>query len=1337
MMKLFCFLLLLQSSYASYWTSIAPSKKSLPANDLLTKDGEVLSVEEVRELILSGEDISKLDPEGVYNKLWKRNLFKKQKLIDTVDVQENDLLESPTPMKSNSGVFRFSTFKNKKRFNVYLDRSLHTSLLRKNLLRKLGYKVLKSKYLKSIKIQFPSAEKIKDFIEVDLTRGTGLSPDRWVKEIDHKNLIVTLQDLIVFPDEGNKTENLAMGIKPDKLRSRTVRSLVMSYTLVDLIESVNKFKWNAGRVENGMVFVEHNSSPYSFRTTEDDAKWALREISKLTRSDFKEIVEKAFFPKDVEALLIEKIISRRNSLMKLFNIKSHMEFNEKVSYGKSLKDGVMIEKTWEGYASRFSYSHSETPFKDFRYYLYSMGESLTIDNVISKLNESLDAFDLKDFRVDFHKKQFQEGLEHFIETGEFMEFSVGAWAAPIAQGRLITSRNIVIGNQFGTDNLVQTADVFGYSLNLGIHIGIENWETFPTASIRSTIRGQKTYAHLSPVYSLKKAFETPYKNMFVPLLKKKLKENFSEASEYSPAIGKVQLADNLTRTTSKILELKSFKEAEEVWKIIFNELKNVKKLIRPYVNEKEVEKSDGTSVQKLSESLTEKVSGYLEVEDLDLVEKYEQEIFEVMGRVSTLKESIFIDKGEVKKPGTKNTFFFDFLNSFHSYFSLRKVKDEKFILNLEKMFKKGGSNFENDWNKIWKYCLENINSDDAVVVLNFKKDAFETFTNSYFSQKIINIETFALDKILAILKIQDASSFLTTSKVVKKVSGINFVNEYKLQEVDQIIRIIEGNEEEGVYPILATTDSAGESTFSKEYFDSLKDSSIMKKILEFKEPENMGLIFSRKEKLSEVSKLITENLAIGDSLVITEKAVPSIYASGTMSLANTPISLRLGFGDEYQVVSRIHLYRKKANLLQVYVDEGQNNKAIFSASLKKFIEFTKISFERSDGEYQVKVFDINLNPNVLENPEFFRNMTALSILLEDGEGEALENSSKFNSINGDFSDSSSKLGFLMFKAKSLDKLTQYDVKMKDGVKTSLLTVSDESLKGINYESFSKQVLSYYIAKEFESFLWPNNSFENPAYSLWGSSSVLNSNFEASYPYKSKLKFDNLENKFIKISERKQGWSKSKESIQDILEEHNEEFSYYLWPKETVNDITGLKLYDVAINVNIYERGIKNLINLTEKEIYALEVEKFNSTPRRKRMNCPSHKLVNRYVYSQSESSQTCGEYEPVAKTLKYCKRKLRKREIEDFGECLARLSKKAYKYMDKNHFFSILGHGNFYLCGTVDGFREDSETLNDTYHSNCIGRIGSQYPEGPFAELFRALGIQGSEMKGNWLRETL
>ncbi len=497
----------------------------LPADDLLLPTGERLTPEELWQLRSDASsdyarlDLSRIDP--VSNEIWDSQVTPQN---DDLAISSDSRLIFMGAKASASGMFRFNV-KDESASQIYtlaLDKTLHTVLLRRSFLRKLGYKVPSMEWLSKVSVEFDSLEDLNRFKDKLIPEATLGAPSRWVDAVDEAQLKITLKDVAALRPDLSDHYNVALGVPPKALSSRTLRSLLLPYALLNIRESVNKLKWHEGRIDNQVIKLPHFTQA-NFNATIDDAKWILRRMNRLTREDIASSVREANYPKEVELLLVEKIISRRNSLNALFKIiKPDTPFNAEISYGEDLVKGEIKKNEWAGYASNFAHPYPDSPFEDRGYTILSELQSIGIDELVARANEHLEAFDLSMARAEFHQEQFKEGLEHFIETGEFKDFGIGTWVSPVLNGNAIVSRNVVVGQYMGTDNLVQLADTFGFAVTIGAHVGIENLGPAYSAYARGTLSYLKTYTHLKPVKSLKESIKEPYRNMVVPLLKSKL-----------------------------------------------------------------------------------------------------------------------------------------------------------------------------------------------------------------------------------------------------------------------------------------------------------------------------------------------------------------------------------------------------------------------------------------------------------------------------------------------------------------------------------------------------------------------------------------------------------------------------------------------------------------------------------------------------------------------------------------------------------------------------------------------------------------------------------------------
>jgi hypothetical protein len=985
------------------------SKLRIPSDDL-SYQGSILTSLEAKGLQDSATiNLSDLDPNN--NEIYDGVDHSHQSNLDTHEIDNNSEVQFLGALSSNSGLLRFNAVGSENTiFTIHLDKTLHSLLLRKNLLEKCGFIIPEMKYFKKIKVHFESEELKTNFIKTIIPENTLGASDRWITEQDSLN--VTLQDVVLTIPSETDFYNVAMGIPTDVINSRTLRSLALFYNVVNLEESVNQFSWVSAKIDNKALVLNHFTGN-SFNSSIDDILWGLKKLNKLKREDIKLIVENSFFPSGVKEVLVEKIISRISALNKLLNLKDYkLAFNSKINVDNLVVEGRINITKFEGFASRFAYGEAETPFDQLRYYLYSKLQSNVIDNAISYLNKNMEGYDLSAKRTAYFQDQFKTGLQHFIDTGELLPITVGTWSSPVANAQLILSRDIVIGNYLGTDNLVQLADTVGAGIDLGAALGIEGLDYGMSAVAKASVSLVRTYAHLKPVKSLKSSLKEPYKNLFVNLLKKSLKEKFYSLSE-----------------------LKNF----------------------------------------------------------------------------------------------------------------------------------NGSNDE------------------------------------------------------------------------------------------------------------------------------------------------------KNKKIQELFKEIDSKLGVGESLILTDRIMPS--ASVSLNYSQGIVGTGIGASGAVNIIKRIHFYKKAPSILQIFDDKGHSRSIDLSFHINTLgISTLKLSQSFDKGAYNVKSYMVNLNESLDENPNLFQNALGIYEVLKSKNFEILNSSMTPVDINANFTDKTTSFSFLLWKAKKVKGKTYYDVKARDGVNGKFFSYQKDFLTGANVESLSKKLLNYYLQDQVtKDVSITDEDGKNPGDTFYGKAHTETFRFEASFNESSKL-----EKKFLTMSDVRSGWTMSEKSLNKFIQNINSKFNTYLFDQKQI-DFTNLKMYKIGYHLNLYEAGIQKLSQLTNADVQILEV-KYQAQSRCLDEDPKLH-------------TPECGDLTMLKQKVKRCSKLEIGTDETDKAVCLTELFERLYSDIKFDDFKVIVGANNFYLYGSIDGFRKHSEVLNDTIYSNSIGKIGSNLWNGPFETVRSLVGLSDGEFSASWLRE--
>lgn len=228
-----------------------------PASDLVHKE-QTISPETAAKLRASGTDISQLNPREDTD-LWRDTVGGTlQPELDALEVSENDivLFQGFLTSLSNTRNARFGVRKTSggenQSFTLSVGRNVHDVLLRRSLLRKLGYIISPTKYLPRITLKFNNIREVELF-KKRIAEDTVADPSRWlVSQPDSLTIIV--QDIVAVEAQVTKY-NLANGRVAGRAGGRRLmRSLIVPFSVVSMGENANLFSWVAGRVFDNHIF---------------------------------------------------------------------------------------------------------------------------------------------------------------------------------------------------------------------------------------------------------------------------------------------------------------------------------------------------------------------------------------------------------------------------------------------------------------------------------------------------------------------------------------------------------------------------------------------------------------------------------------------------------------------------------------------------------------------------------------------------------------------------------------------------------------------------------------------------------------------------------------------------------------------------------------------------------------------------------------------------------------------------------------------------------------------------------------------------------------------------
>lgn len=574
----------------------------------LVYQGDQISPEDAINLHHEGVDLAKLDPRKGTD-IW-RDEVGGPLVEDTLNLDvEREVKFLKTSMRV-SGTVEFTVQQDNSVYVVRVSRKIHNVLLRKAMLRKIGHIIPHSRVLPRLRVRFEDGAFARNqFLKKDLWGNLFTNPARWIRNfykihqeqvralngkmvtrekflflprgIDQEHpeaeqlarvnpleTLLEFQDVLVYPISNHSTiMDLSLGFYGSDYNKnlRLLNSVVLPYSLTDVPESINKFTWHLGRVQENILVLpyEEYNHAQQYHPNYEDALWIMNRIAQLERKDFVEIVDSAQYPEELVPIIREKLISRRNHLVKHLNLGYPDLFHWESGFLNSANvvNGVVQKEFWPGHASRFVHSEVDSPLSGTEV-LHFMG-SKTISNVIrnfmNTINEQLQAFDLP---AAWQERYFDQLFQQFFETGELQNAPLGIWTHPTLNGQLIFEREVVLGTYMGVggredgmDRMINLADTFGFAVAGGVIGLLEGIPLKHLVHINGNVFLSRNYTHLKPLNNIKESLKKPPRHILVGLYRNETVQVLNELLD-----GKLDELDEKQREEKIKSALASFKK---------------------------------------------------------------------------------------------------------------------------------------------------------------------------------------------------------------------------------------------------------------------------------------------------------------------------------------------------------------------------------------------------------------------------------------------------------------------------------------------------------------------------------------------------------------------------------------------------------------------------------------------------------------------------------------------------------------------------------------------------------------------------------------------------------
>lgn len=523
-----------------------------PANDLVGPQGKVLDAGEAAamaqkflEKSAGGVDLGTLNPGAsedvsgfnpMEGKMWQDKKYSAEDNTNKFpDGEKGVKILKFEVERSYAFLARVQSVENPNLYyRVGISRFSRNALMRAALLRKLGYFVPSPKHYSKLRIYFASEKQKMEFLEeAQVTMSLDMFQFNLVAENDTKNHSLVLSDALLEVST-NDYFDLLWGMGPDPAdsakglpavknlsRYRTYRAWLLSCVLMEIPESLNRYRTIVGTFSNGSVILQHPSATSFAATTWEDMQWILRRLAKLSEEDFREIVKLSKYHPELHELLYAKLVHRVKNFLEIFNLKS--EFNLNVpsldinSSSGLVKNGEVTQEIIAGSPYRHAHGDRESPFtsKDLRTYAEIRGWTAAIATGVSKLNEKLNLLKIETLAQE-HVKDVTNDIINKINNRQPIYTKVDAWGGLVGGFNVGAARHVSTGTYYNSNAAIQLVDNISIGGSIGTFTGIDNLVTKANVFAGTNFMRMTDYTHVRPLTSIDEAKKVSWKDLVVP-----------------------------------------------------------------------------------------------------------------------------------------------------------------------------------------------------------------------------------------------------------------------------------------------------------------------------------------------------------------------------------------------------------------------------------------------------------------------------------------------------------------------------------------------------------------------------------------------------------------------------------------------------------------------------------------------------------------------------------------------------------------------------------------------------------------------------------------------------
>jgi hypothetical protein len=286
-------------------------------------------------------------------------------------------------------------------------------------------------------------------------------------------------------------------------------------------------------------------------------------------------------------------------------------------------------------------------------------------------------------------------------------------------------------------------------------------------------------------------------------------------------------------------------------------------------------------------------------------------------------------------------------------------------------------------------------------------------------------------------------------------------------------------------------------------------------------------------------------------------------------------------------------------------------------------------------------------------------------------------------------------------------------------------------------------LAQYLANS-STYSVNTNANLNPGQSFLGESQTRNAFFEGALnPPAEKGAPETLDQPYVKVQYRWEGWDLSSKSAKDLVNSLSQKYGFTLYPEGFLGDTQDIKLYELLLNVNLYQDGLSEILSMTPKDQKAFE------NGYRVMHNCDAWD-DGQMDQLQGDDAHICSTledfdsaFDSYRKMVSHKGKPVTPKDATKEAKAIFSLVSNLEQFASFSDLYRLSGQDahkdekRLYVSSQISGFKIGSETPSTTpINSNSYGNGDTN--GGPIDSLQNnIINIQDGEFNMSWLRSVL